>query len=323
MRKSKQVKNTIDSIDRIGIKAYSLLILKEKGLFEEKLYVSSDLPKKEEFIEGLKNVGFKDGDEMAARFSHPSKVVNLPRKICTGFDEMYQFYETNMKDNYTIMIHDLIHAKYGGTISWIEDELVMEFTEGDWNSEYCLNTDTAMFKNGVSTWYLYKEKRKVAYVDKQDVKSKFIDPIDDKTAKAIFGKIAPKISTLEELLKGEFNTLEFLIDDNLSFKPLKLLNIFTEDEQILQKNKSKEEIFELKTPHDLKKWDKKTKLLISIPATEDRADALIGVISEIKKYTDSVYIGYGILSHPAILLREAGISVERKVSNFRVLEFNY
>lgn len=308
-------------IKKIGIKAYSLKLLKKMGVFEENLYVSAYLPPKEEFYEQLKSSGFKDGDELSCRFSHPSKSVHLPRKICNSFKEAYDFYIENFKEGYTIMIHNLMHAKYAGTITNTDGELVMEFIEGDWNADYSMNIDTAIFKDGISTWYLYTDKRKVPYVINRQVKFKEVEPISEELAEKIFRNIVPKLPLIKELLSKEFNSLELLIDENKRFQALKLHNI--ESGKKKEFLPAGENIFELKTPHDLKRWDKKTKLLISIPANIDRADALMGVITEIKKYSDEVYISYGILSHPAILLREAGFKVERKISNYRVLKFNY
>jgi hypothetical protein len=197
----------------------------------------------------------------------------------------------------------------------------LEFVEGDWNADYSLNMDTAIFTDPVSTWYLYQEVRKVPYVDGGEVKFKSIDPVNDELAKKIFENFLPKISIIREFLTDEYNSLELLIDEDGKFNPLKLLNIkslpHSTPLEVL------DNVFEIKTPHDLEHWDKKTKLLISIPANIDKADALMSVIAEIKKYTDSVYISYGILSHPAILLREAGLKVERKISNYKILKFNY
>lgn len=308
-------------IKEIGIKAYSLKLLKEKHIFDEKLYISPDLPPKELFYASLIKEGFKDGDELSCRTSHPLKEVHLPRTIANSFDEAYEFYTKNLRRDFSIVLHTLMHAKYAGTITKADNELVFEFVEGDWNADYSLNMDTAIFNNVGSTWYLYQGKRKVPYVVGSEVKYKEIDPVKDDLAKKIFDNLLSKLPVIKDILSGNFNSLELLIDDDGKFQALKLLNI----ESVSKKKPSQvlDEVFELKTQHDLVHWDKKTKLLISIPANIDRADALMNVITEVKKYTDDVYISYGILSHPAILLREAGFKVERKISNYKVIKFNY
>lgn len=311
-----------DLVKKIGLKAYSLKLLKEEGLFEGNLYISRTLPEKVQFFNELKEVGFSDGEEYSARTSHPSQSVKLPRKICTSFQEIYDFYKENLGSDKTIVIHNLIHAKYGGIISLIEGELVLELSEGDWNIDYVRNKDTAIFGDTESTWYLYKDKRSVQYVDVDEVKTKTIEPLDDASVKKIFDGLKPKLAGLRSLLSDEYNSLELFVDRELKIKPLQLSNVETGFSG-LRTNNSSEELFEVKTPHDLKNWDKKTKLLLSIPASVDKADALMSVISEVKKYTNIVYISYGVLSHPAILLREAGIVVERRISNFRVVKFTY
>ncbi len=310
-----------EEIKKIGIKAYSLKILKERHIFEENLYISSDLTSKEEFVKALEREGFRDGDELSCRFSNPTRTVHFPRKTCSSFAEAYAFFKASYKKGDTVIVHNLMHAKYDGTITLMNDEIVMEFIEGDWNAGYSLNADTVVFKDGISTWYLYQRVRKVPYVVGAEIKFKEIDPITNATAEKISKNIASKLTFLKDLLSGDFNSLATLIDDDGRLQPLKLHNI--KPESIKPSQFAEKSVFELKTPLDLRRWDKKTKLLISIPANIDRADALMGVISEIKKYTDDVYISYGILSHPAILMREAGFSVERKISNYKILKFNY
>jgi len=310
-----------DEIEKIGVKAYTLKFLKEKGIFKENLYISENLPARQKFIKDLEACGFKDGDELSCRFSHPTKTIYLPRTIANSFNEAYEFYKVNIRKDFIILIHNLMHAKYAGTITKVDTELFLEFVEGDWNADYSLNMDTAIFSGGESTWYLYQKIRRVPYVSEADVKYKEVRPVNDNLAKTMNQKIASKINLINEILSSEYNSLELLIDMDGNFQPLKLLNIRSLTRHI--PTKLQDEVFEIKTPHDFIRWDKKTKLLISIPANIDKADALLSVISEIKKYTDIVYISYGILSHPAILLREAGLKVERKMSNYKVLKFKY
>lgn len=310
-----------EEIKKIGIKAYTLKYLKEKGVFKENLFISEKLPVKKDFIKRLEASGFRDGDELSCRFSHPIKTIYLPRTIANSFDEAYLFYKKYIRKDLTILIHNLMHAKYAGTITRVNDGLILEFVEGDWNADYSLNMDTAIFNDSESTWYLYQNERKVPYVDGGEVKYKNINSISDTMAEKIFGNFFPKLDIINGILTNEYNSLELLIDEDGRFHPLKLLNINSLPHST--ELESLDSVFEIKTPYDLEHWDKKTKLLISIPANIDKADALMSVISEIKKYTDSVYISYGILSHPAILMREAGFKVERKISNYKVLKFKY
>jgi len=200
--------------------------------------------------------------------------------------------------------------------------LIMEFVESGWNSDYAVNIDTAIFTETESTWYLYKGERKVpVYEEGKGVTVKTVTQLDDETVQKLFLEIKGKLGKVRKLLTENLNSLEFLISEELKFKPIELQYIDFEEKKLTQMGN--ENVFELKTPYDLRRWDGKTKLLISIPAAEDRADKLMQVIHKIKDKVDTVFIGYGVLSHPAILLREAGIRVERKLSNYRVLKLKY
>lgn len=311
-----------DLIEQIGIKAYSLNLLKEHGLFDGNLFISRSLENKEKFIKDLKKAGFGLGERMVVRFSHPNELLKLPRGIFSNVDELYEFLNENHRKDLTFIIYDFTEGKFGGTVSLVDGELIMEFIEGDWNADYVMNMDTVVFKDGKSKWYLYKEKRKVPYVENEVVKLREVNPLTDLEVMELFKKIKPKISNIFNLLerhKNDFNSVEFIISTDLKFKGIELHKIEVTGKDF-DKKEVLDEYFELKTPHDLRRWDRKTKLLISIPASIDRADALLGIIHEIKKYTNSASISYGVLSHPAILLREAGINIERKISNYRMLD---
>ncbi len=309
-------------IDEIGIKAYSLEILKDQGLFDEKLYISADKLSKKELVHNLQKAGFQDGEKMFVRFSSPDTSIKLPKKGCNGFDTLYRFVNEQTKKDLVLIVHSFILGKYGGTITRVGDELVMEFIKGGWNADYSINVDTVTFKDGLSKWYVYQGHRTVPYVVNGQVIQKRIGPLERKTIQKIFSSVSPQIGKITKLLDNEFNSLEFLIDSNYCLKPIELQNIATVDHQ-LKINKCPDKVFELKTPHDLKRWDRTTDLLISIPADMDRADELLLVIKEIKNFVSHVYINYGILSHPAILLREEGIKVERKMSNYRLMTLPY
>ncbi|QQS39231.1 hypothetical protein IPM62_01280 [Candidatus Woesebacteria bacterium] len=317
----KSINNT--SIEEIGIKAYSLVYLKDIGLMENNLYVSSVLPEKSIFIKQLTEIGFKDKKLISARTSHPQKDVKLPRKPCATFDEAYDFYKENLEAGMVIVMHDFFKAKFGGIISYSKGEIVLEISESDWNIDYVLNSDMAVFSHGFATWYLYKDVRKIASIVDGVENYININPLNEKIAQQITDAFTPKLAKLEKILSGDFNSLEILISDRFKIFPLQLAGVKNIKNGNYENNNLQNDIFEIKTPHDLVKWDKKTPLLISIPATVDRADALMGVIQEIKKYTRHAYISYGILSHPAILLREAGIAVERKMSNYKLVKITY
>ena len=86
-----------EEIQKIGIKAYTLKLLKEKGLFEGNLFISSQLPIKDQFEKELISKGFKEKDELSCRFSNPSRAIHFPRETCSGFGEAYKFFKKNYK----------------------------------------------------------------------------------------------------------------------------------------------------------------------------------------------------------------------------------
>ena len=111
------------------------------------------------------------------------------------------------------------------------------------------------------------------------------------------------------------NSIEFFIDNNYNFVPFELQSIkglnskYRND--ILGGSKS---FYEITSINDLEVGDKKKDILINIPCDIDRAENLLKIIQKLKRkirvlVINKVYVRYGLLSHPSILLREAGFKV--------------
>jgi hypothetical protein len=74
--------------------------------------------------------------------------------------------------------------------------------------------------------------------------------------------------------------------------------------------------FPIKSYDDIKKWDKKSDLLLTLTVYRKDKDKFLKLIDEIKKYKSEVYVEYGLLSHPAILLREVGLATKPYLKDY-------
>ena len=67
--------------------------------------------------------------------------------------------------------------------------------------------------------------------------------------------------------------------------------------------------FHVKRPDDLVDWDGKRPLLLMITTQRGRERELIDLAAALPRGSVEVFVTFGYLSHPAILLREFGINV--------------
>src|SRR3989344_3560522 len=72
---------------------------------------------------------------------------------------------------------------------------------------------------------------------------------------------------------------------------------------------------------DLASWDKKQDVLISLKLGRDISPSFLPLLSEIKKHKTFVYVKYGLLSHPAILIREQGLETKQYFYDYEQIVF--
>src|SRR3989344_385291 len=93
-----------EDIQKIGIKAYSLRLLKEKQLFDGNLYISSELQSEKQFIESVEGEGFRDGQELSCRLSNSTRAIHFPRTASKSFKTAYDFFKVNFKRGDTLIV---------------------------------------------------------------------------------------------------------------------------------------------------------------------------------------------------------------------------
>jgi len=301
--------------ENYGEKAKSLIELKEKGLFNKNLVVLSKLKPFDEFKKLLEDSGMKNGDDIAVRFSSPNKNINLPRSIVlNSFEKAYDFMMKNINDDIFSIIQDFIFPEFSGTLIKKQSRIYLSVTNGAWEQESSQTCDNILIENNrMIIWFLPNEKE-CLFVDKERLIKKKIKN-NENEIKELMLLINNKIENLnfeEETLyefaitpEKEFVIMEFKRADNF-VEPL-----FSEDYV---------DIIEINGLKDLDKWDKEKNLLISVPVSREDDLELFKVIEIIKPYKNEVFINYGLCSHPAIVLREAGINTIPYTQNKKMIE---
>jgi len=82
-------------------------------------------------------------------------------------------------------------------------------------------------------------------------------------------------------------------------------------------------LFEVERYKDVKKWDHKQNLLLTLNVYREEKNKFLDLINKIKPYKKEIFVEYGLLSHPAILLRESGIATKPYISDYEILTFEF
>ncbi|MFH1501344.1 MAG: hypothetical protein ABIE22_05380 [archaeon] len=284
-----------------GQKAESLLELKRKGLFNQKLVVLEDLPEKKDFFNLLMEKGFKNGEDLAVRFSSPTKHTNLPRSIVIkSIEGVYSFIKENFKDGLYPIIHTFVFPDFGGTLIKKNDKFYINIVNGAWEPLSSQSCDVIILGDEDFIWFYPEEKECLLVEGERLIKKRLKNVEEDIISLAIF--IKRKVETLgfdEDIL------YEFIFTPDKEFVVMEFrkgVDIGDFDLQVRRLD-----VLEIKEGGDLDKWDKKQDLLLSVPVDREEDIVLFDIIEKIKPYKQKVYVDYGLCSHPCIILREHGI----------------
>jgi hypothetical protein len=284
-----------------GKKAESLLFLKEKGFFNSPLLILKKLPRIEEFKDILKLEGFKDGEELAVRFSS-SDVCNLPRSIILeSFEQVYKFVQENIQEGIFPIIHKFFMPAFSGTLLKLNNEIKIDLINGAWEPDSANNCDFLIIKDEAAKIYFLDKEKECLFVNKNKLERRKIKNSKEEIIE-IFKIILSKLETFN--FEQGF-LYEFIITPERDFVIMEFKD-FKQDKANYNLNQL--DLHEISEVKDLESWNKKKDILLSMIVERENELDFFKVIEKIKKHKDKVYVNYGLCSHPCIILREFGIT---------------
>lgn len=300
-----------------SIKIDSLIFLKSLGIAPEPLLFIEKLPCPEEFLKKLKKAGFNKNQKIIIRFSGEG-IMETPRMtVFNNFNKIYDFIKMNLNSEKIAIIHPFIEARYVGTIYFYRHKILINLIKNNiWDPSVAKNCDIFSIQNKKAIIYRYLKERIVYFLQDNQLKKQRIKPLKNKE--------------IDKLLII-FNRQDFIFDNIKKFKNIILEFIISPDDKFYgmemeYSNKPTKlpfskinNFFSIKNYKDIKKWDKKQKLLLSIDVFRQDKDKFLQLIEEIKPYQKEVFIEYGLLSHPAILLREQGINTKPYIKDYEII----
>ncbi len=251
--------------------------------------------------------GFKDNDKLAVRFSSPT-VKNLPRSITlNSVDEAIDYIQKVRQPQTYPIIAKLISVKYSGAVYLDDKDFILDLWPGLDEYEVMTGPSDRIFELDRKVRILnYKGRRKARFVDENgSVYWDEAEPLELKEIERIYKKIKSHEDKLKTLRK-DFNPLlcDFHIDIN---GKIFFMGVFKTGKISVHESELPGHFHRIASVIDAKNWDGKGDVLIDMRLPREKKDELLLAIEILSKKTNHVYVSFGLLSHPAILLREAGI----------------
>lgn len=176
-----------------------------------------------------------------------------------------------------------------------------------WESDNTLNPDVIYsdFKK-VKTWIWNKKRNNLKFAD-LDFSEKYQEVVSDDVLVEWQMKLSSVVKILRDTFKAKL-PLNFHFVENDS-KNWTFLNIRKGFDIIVPKESSNDNHI-VSNLFDLEKWDGKKHLYLKISSQRDYEQKLLEIIKKLPKNTDKIiFVDFGLLSHPAMILREFGYNL--------------
>ncbi len=300
--------------EEIGTKAASLLYLSKLNLAPSPLLILNKIPPENGFINMLTESGFSEQQGIGVRFSYAG-LMELPRsKGISGFKEVYKFVQKYSRPEAITIIHPFIEASYVGTFHFEADgSLLFNLIKSEiWEPSVANNCDIFII-NEKNKVLRYRKDRFIYIPSDGDITKEKINPLSREEIDYLLGIFEKYKIRLKDLRKLKDLITEFIITPAGKIVCMEMESISrgVDYSAIVEDN-----FFSISSYDDIKKWDKKSDLLLTLTVYRKEKDKFLKLIDEIKKYKKEVYVEYGLLSHPAILLREAGLATKPYLKDF-------
>jgi len=297
-----------------GLKGAAMEYFKSKDLFEYPLLLIENDKSLTYIRQQLKENVFCNAP-ITLRFSKGDD-IGLKRFFVKDRDSAYnrvaEEFPTFQKSQQLLIIHPYLDCYHSYELLIDNDFFVLEHIPGLWETNNVLEPDVLYYDSGKNETEILrvKEQRQILISSPTTTYREFVEPFPFD----FFESRLDKFKTLHCMLRKDFQPhlpLNFHFieskENKTAFLNIRRLNI---------KRKSFENkryvrdgsFFYVKNEEDLHGWDGRTPILLRLTTERGKEREFIQLASLLPKNVD-VFINFGWLSHPAMILRECGIHV--------------
>jgi hypothetical protein len=244
------------------------------------------------------------GRGLTVRFSYKGD-IGLPRFFARTKQEALELIRDHRDPQWTVIVHDYIEVKDSFEIFIDAERAVLEHVPGMWESWTALSPDVLI--NEAGRWNALRvPTSRTAHIIKPDGEFESEEPPVSRERIEYWARRLNSFSAeIRRHLGGMLPLICHCVSENQD--EWQFLNIRKSGH--LRLNAPVGRGFHVvATPEDLKTWDGKTPILLRILIERGAEETLAELVPELPERDDLIFIDFGALSHPAIMLRELGVN---------------
>jgi len=301
---SSNTSNFLPKQDEIGLKAAAMEFFKDRGLFNLPIFISKPPIDPRRFDQIFNDQEGFNGP-FTIRFSYQTE-LGLPRLFVRKREDILPAVLKHHKSNWSIVIHKFIDVRRSFELLLSHSMILLEHVPGMWESDNKLPPDVLQINGSrIKTW-LWKKHRKANVASFDQMETIIYPPVTSEQIKQWASRLIKIVNSLKTTLESNFPLNIHFVEDKagewffLNIRPgFPMLNpvIVTSPVHVVKKSEH------------LLSWDGKSSLLLKLYTNRGREKDLLPLIEKLPRNKIDIFIDAGILSHPAMVLREYGINV--------------
>lgn len=285
-----------------GLKYQAMRFFQEQGLFPRKTLFIPRESSAERSAELL--VSWDVSGPITVRFSKEG-AIGLPRFFAPSKEAASQYVQAAKQPDWSIIAYPslTVQKSYELYIDW--DVFILEYVPGIWESDSSLAADTVILTQDRSCIWLVKQPRNAKYEDEKGAYTLQVLPTSLDQIKGELSARVPTFRRLKEMFSRDLPLNFHFISDGEQDHYLNCRRT----NRILWEERYGGPVQIVETMADCSRWDGRSGILFRPKLHRGEEFLLFQFAPFLKSLSVPIFVEFGILSHPAIMLRELGISV--------------
>lgn len=287
-----------------GMKWNAMKFFIENGMFEKKALLLEAHLSLDEVKRRLYDAEFLEG-ALTVRFSYKNQ-IGMPRAFAPGKQEAYEFIKKNWTEECALIIYESIFVQDSYELYMDTEKFILEHVPGIWESDSKLLADSLVIRGEDTEFWRVEVSREAKFEDYLGCSKRIVPPLLRKEFVQEREQLWKYVDKIEKLGNQAYPINFHYVKDNR--RRTYFLNCRF-SEHITDFYAVGKEAYPVKSCGDFEGWNGQMPLLICPDLDRGEEITLMEIIPYLKKVSVPILVDFGILSHPAIMLREMGINI--------------
>ena len=285
-----------------GVKYQAMRYFREHGMFSANILLFKKHTPLREIEKRLDTL--QTDQSVTVRFSAKQE-LGLPRYFALNAEDALRYLHRTAREDWSVILYNSIRVLDSYELYLSSDQTILEHIPGMWESDSRLFADAVFQNSGRTDYWLTTERRLAKIEDEEGVSWKIVKPASLECATALMDSLSPVIQKLKRDFADDLPLNFHFVRDECRFY---FLNCRL-SAQIIRKNGLPGTLHRVAVPDDVRTWDGRAAILFEPDLERGEEIFLLEYIPFLTAAKVPVFVKFGVLSHPAIMLREFGVDI--------------